>query len=103
MRRRRTPDEVSGHEFQQAQMGDLPADIGHERRELPSPLKAGSVARNPRFPPDVAYQDRRAKAAAAGEVGTVSQGASVRSTYDARPINGRDFLHADSFTVPAGA
>ena len=103
MRKRRTPDETSGHEFQQAQMGDLPADIEHERGEIEKHhMRAGKLARHPQFPPDVAYQQKRANEAAAGKVGTVTQGASTRTVYDARPINARDFMHADSFTVPAG-
>ena len=101
MRKRRTPDEISGHEFQQAQMGDLPADIEHERGEIEkTAMRAGKLARHPQFPPDVAYQQRRANEAAAGEVGTVTQGASVRTTFDARPINGRDFIFAGTFNIP---
>ena len=101
MRKRRTPDEVHGQEFQQAQMGDLPPDIAHERGELEKDaMLAGRLARHPSFPPDVAYQQTRANEAAAGKVGTVTQGASVRTTFDARPINGRDFIFAGTFNIP---
>jgi len=56
-----------------------------------------------RTPPDIEFLKGVAEDAAAAVPGTVSQGARVTSTYDARPINARDFIATNEFSVPAGA
>lgn len=124
MRKRRTPhsgefEDRQEHqqdegEFQQFEteeinLGDLVEDILHERGEDVSaegdivPYQGGL---NPptRTPPDMAFIAKVDEdVAREGVEGTVSQGARVTSTYDARPINARDFLSTREFSVPAGA
>lgn len=118
MRRRRTHH--SG-EFEDRQeipavegggLGDLTDDILYERGELDLPAGAKIPRGVPgapgmpgaTYPPDVGYQDKvRVEADETGRRGTLSQGATVRSVYDVRPINARDFINAVEFTVPAGA
>ena len=91
-------------------LGDLTDDILYERGELDIPagqrIPEGVVGApggpGPGYPPDVSYQDAvRETADKEGEKGTLSQGATVRSTYDARPINARDWMFTDTFTVPS--
>lgn len=119
MRRRRTPhtgefeDRQEVPAIEDAGLGDLTDDILFERGELDIPAGQKIPVGVPgapysgvgaTYPPDVAYQQKvRAAADAEGEKGTMSQGSSVNSTYDARPINARDFIFGDEFTVPAGA
>ena len=92
-------------------LGDLTDDLLYERGELDIPAgqkiphgipgaPGGNVGAT--YPPDVGYGDKvRETADAEGVKGTMSQGATVRSTYDARPINARDWMFTDTFTVPS--
>ena len=117
MRRRRTPHTGEFEDRQEVpaveggqRLGDLTDDILFERGELDVPAGSripkgvpgapGGVGAT--YPPDVAYQTKvRDIADSEGVKGTLSQGAEVTSTYDARPINARDWMFADEFTVPA--
>ena len=117
MPRRRTPQTGEFEDRQEVPavegggLGDLTDDISFERGELDVPAGVGAPpgvpgspgARvGPTYPPDVAYQQKvRDIADAEGVRGTLSQGAEVTSTYDARPINARDWMFADEFNVPA--
>ena len=115
MRRRRTPHTGEFEDRQEVPaveggLGDLTDDILFERGELDVPAGTriprdvpGAPGRpGATYPPDVAYQQKvRDVADAEGVKGTLSQGAEVTSTYDARPINARDWMFADEFTVPA--
>ena len=121
MRRRRTPhtgefeDRQEVPAIEDVGLGDLTDDISFERGELDIPAgqkipvgvpgaPGGEVGAT--FPPDVAYQQKVRAAAddpTQSEKGTMSQGSEVTSTYDARPINARDFIFGDEFNVPAGA
>lgn len=97
---------------EQKGMGDLTDDVLYERGELDIPAGQKIPAGVPGapgmppagYPPDVGYQDKvRTIIETESERGTMSQGATVRSVYDARPINARDFMFGDEFNVPAGA
>lgn len=101
--------EFQQFEVEEIALGDLTEDILAERGEDIAtegdivPYQGGL---NPptRTPPDIDFinqidEDVRRE----GVEGTVSQGARVTSTYDARPINARDFLATNQFNVPAGA
>ena len=92
-------------------LGDLTDDILYERGELDIPAGQKIPAGMPGapgnvhagYPPDVGYQDKvRETADVEGVKGTLSQGATVRTVYDARPINSRDFFHTDNISaIPA--
>lgn len=67
-------------------IGDLPEDLGLERRELfgDVPLRRG-------VPHDMRSNASRRDAAAQAPLGTPSLDFDVRSIYDSRPVNTRDF------------
>lgn len=118
MRRRRTHNSGEFEDRQEVPavesegLGDLTDDILYERGELdipagqkiPSGIPGAPGMPQAGYPLDISYQDKiREIADTEGQRGTMSQGATVRSTYDARPINARDFMFGDEFNVPAGA
>jgi hypothetical protein len=117
MARRRNPHEFQDGREEQSHgsgVGDLPADIGYERREhmiargykpqggvgVFNVSTPGARTMPPNAVPDIGYQSReRAEVERSGVTGTMSQGATVRSTFDARPINARDWLQGGSFFI----
>lgn len=104
---------MDDREKEESQLGELTDALFRERGGFPP------LARNPRYqpgqyvpgqtvPPDIAYQGRVGKAVEQfGEFGTVEQSTYVQSTFDARPINGVDFLTKQkvriAFQNPNGA
>lgn len=102
--KRRTPGEGEFERRQEIEkdsgLGDLTDDISAERGELiqpPGTTPMGVVP--PGFPPDVSRQQEiREDVEKTGVTGTLSISASVRSTFDTRPINSRDWWFTDTLT-----
>lgn len=90
-------------EREREELGSLPEDLRRERGTFTR--EEGRVAPpGSNIPPDIQRQE------GVGTIPTLpdklmSQGASVRSVYDARPINARDFIETQntSISVPASA
>lgn len=98
------PRKRKSHEFEDRQLGDLTDDISRERGELGPKRAARPPLRRAPMPPDMAISARMRKdETETGIEGTISQGADVRAVFDTRPINARDFIHTNTFNVPAGA
>ena len=85
------------HEFEDREnnLGDLPEPIARERREN---YPNRPVERS-RLPPDIAANARALEAQRGAPIGAPVMGAHVTSTYDARPINARDFIHTEIMTL----
>lgn len=103
-------EEWSQFETEEINLGDLTDDILRERGEDIAetgdivPYSGGRLPPMATNAPDVRFLQKVADdVRREGVEGTVSQGARVTSTYDARPVNARDFISTNEFNVPAGA
>ena len=83
---------MSIEEREDGQLGELPEPVMHERGEDRNYLTEGSRFDNlsRSVPPDIRQQN--AVMRSRGEIGSVPNAFTVTSTYDARPVNARDFL-----------
>jgi len=90
-------------------LGELPESVSGERRELegytqkvysPPPPSAIGTPRPAGIPADIEQQGDLAQRESLE--GTLTIGASVTSTFDTRPINGRDFLITEEATIAEG-
>jgi len=89
-------------------LGELPTGISRERNELYRRTRTEAPPQTPvgtprpaGVPNDVAMQ-ARAYGDGKGELGSPIIPASVTSTYDARPVNARDFVSAQEVQIVTG-
>jgi hypothetical protein len=94
---------MSNGEFEDREngLGELPYAIRDERNELfrHDQQKAPPTTRNPGVPNDINDNQRALTLAEGGQIGSPIIPASVTSSYDTRPINGRDFLASGMQTI----
>ena len=97
---------MSIEEREDNELGELPRSLMDERREALDYTMEGSRVdgffaksmfdqRNYGPPPDIRQESNVRNRP--GEIGSVPRGFDVTSTFDARPVNGRDFL--ETFTL----
>lgn len=79
------------------ELGDLSEDHGMERGEL-----ARYSGRTPRVPVDMRNNAAARAAAAAAQIGSPQLDFDVRSVYDSRPVQGRDFNQWFFFSTEGG-
>lgn len=82
-------------EGEEKNLGELPEGLFREREgRFPQTPLAPRYARGQRVPPDINYQDNALEQARGGKLGSPNLNVDVRSVFDARPINARDFLQS---------
>lgn len=81
-------EDNQGHEFQEEGLGELPDDLLKERGELEYFKKKAYKD----IPPDIKYQGKVKEDTRSGELGSITQGTHVTSTYNSRPINNQEFF-----------
>ena len=87
-------------EERRLQMGELSEPIFSERGGFPGQAPGVSYAAGQTAPPDIAYQNRIK--ALQGVIGTQPQATYVTTTFDARPINARDFVVSELVEFDSG-
>ncbi len=85
-------EESEDNEFLKSQLGELSEDIFTERGGFPPTAKGVQFESGKQLPPDIAYQNStQEEIDNSGIVGSIPQTTFITSTFDARPINARDF------------
>ena len=85
---------MSHEEREDSELGELSEGLFYEHEgRFPDPVEAPMFESGHQIPPDIGYQGGvEAELLERGEIGSTKQGTRVESVFDARPINGRDFL-----------
>ena len=92
---------MSEFEDRENGLGELPATIMRERGELfrdakDRPVIPNEMPANLKIPADVRQQGDALQIP--GGIGSVPMAFDVTSVFDARPVNGRDFLYTETIT-----
>lgn len=88
---------MSIEERDNEELGSLPEDLRRERGTL-TREEGAAVPPGTGLPPDIQRQEG-VQAIPTLENRLMSQGANVRSVYDSRPINARDFIETQFTTI----
>lgn len=80
-------------------MGELSEDIFDERGGWGDKVQGDPFESGKQLPPDINYQLTASVAAQNAELGTLPQNTRVTTTFDARPINARDFSKSSVETM----
>ena len=91
---------MSKEELEQQNLGELsePLFIEHEGR-FPQHEGSTQFESGKQIPPDINYQSKVEQTLDNSELGSIPQSTRVTTTYDARPINARDFFIVDKQSI----
>lgn len=93
--------EFEDREYEEG-LNELPEPVGNERVEREGYVKEGSRFDDVGTSPPIDIMQQNKVQSAPGQMGSIPMGFDVTSVYDARPVNGRDFLSTirSTFTYP---